>query len=260
MSSEDLNMDEYLDYITGDDYRKEQIKKLTENHRALKSLQYENMGILKSFADTENNEKLLSVVNKVWSGVLGSDTEVNSVDDIVNKSLESDETIKFLNDHRNKSYFPSGKVFEEHLKHPVQKQLTKKKYLSKREAKKQKTPMQTINYVYNAKNSSDKDDRMLKIEKSLEEAHYMISLLAVNQTELGVQVDQSNVVLKEVQDRLCFVEKHIKDGRKLKLYALYTSAKKLTTKQMSEELGVSLRTTKYWLKEMREQGLIDQEI
>lgn len=258
-----FNIAEYQEYLTGEEYRKQQIEKLADNYRQLKSLQCENINILHSISDQEKNTKVVSSVSKVWNGVLETDTEVNTIEDIINMSLQTEENIQFLNDNKNKGYFPSGKVFEEHLLHPIQKKLTKGKYLSKRAVNKQKTPMQTINYVYNAKSNSDRDKRITDIEKSLAEAHYMISLLAVNQSDLNVSLDNhstelqhQSLELNEVKQRLVSVEDRIKDNRKLKLYALYTSKKEPTVKEMAIELGVSIRTVKYWLKGLREAGVI----
>lgn len=251
-----FNIDEYQECLTGDAYRKDQLRKLADNHRMLKSIQYENFGILKSLSDTEHTKKLLDVVIKVWGGVLEANTESLSIDEIVSRTLVSEEVIKFLNEHRNKPHFQSDKVFDSYIDNTMQRKLVKGKYMGKREAKKQKTPMQTINYVYNAKTSSDKSDRMQKIEKSLEEAHYMISLLAVSYNDLGVHMEHNSNEIKEVRARLSAVEKQVKDSRKLKLYAIYTSNKKLTYQEMANEIGISLRTVKYWIQEMKDQGLI----
>ena len=63
--------------------------------------------------------------------------------------------------------------------------------------------------------------------------------------------------MKEVRSRLEIVEKEIKDERKVKLYAIYTSKKDVKIAEMACEIGVSVRTVKYWLKELRNTGFIE---
>ena len=77
----------------------------------------------------------------------------------------------------------------------------------------------------------------------------------LNKTITKPKFDNSNEI-KEVRARLSAVEKQVKDSRKLKLYAIYTSNKKLTYQEMANEIGISLRTVKYWIQEMKDQGLI----
>lgn len=252
-----FNFEEYQEYLQSDEFKKQQLKRLVDNHRLRKSLDLETSSILSTFSDPIKKAKLYKAVSQVWNGVLESDTGVRTIEDIVNISLDTEECVKFLYENKHSNYFPSDKVFDEYLEHPIQKKLTKTKHLGKRQAKKQKTPMQTISYVYSAKSNSDRDDKLISIEKSLAEAHYMISLLAVNQAGLSLQVDQNNQQLCDVIERVALVEEKIKNKRKLKLYALHTSDKKPTTQELAEELGISLRTVKYWLKELRQLGFID---
>ena len=130
-------------------------------------------------------------------------------------------------------------------------------HLSKRAVKKQKIPMKTINYVYNAKRNSDRDDRLLEIEKHVAEMDYKLSLIAVNQMNIGSQVVTHSTEINLVKQRLSLVEDKIKDDRKLKLYALYTSEKKTTNSELSKEIGVNVRTIRRWLVELRELGVIE---
>lgn len=255
MTDKDFDIGEFDEILFGEEYRKEKINKLAENYRKQKSLKNENLSILSSFSDPEKDKRIFHVTSQAWGGVLESNTINNSVDDIMFQTLV-EEDIEFFNQYRNKNYFPSGKVFEEHLEHPVQKDLTKKRYIGKREAKKQKTPMQTINYIYNAKHSSDKDDRLQQIEKSLSEAHRMITLLAVNQSDINSNIQHHSQEFIDIKQRLITVEKMVKDSRKVKLYALYTSSKKMTNQELADEVGISLRTCQYWLKELEELGVI----
>lgn len=252
-----FDIEEYQKELFSDEFRKKQIETLTNNYLVMKSIERDNIAILKTFSDPERNEKLVGVVGKVWNGVLDTDTETSSIDDIVLKSLENNELVDFLNDHKNKNYFPSGTVFDNHKEHPEQKLLVKGKYMGKRDCNKQKTPMQTIKYVYKAKSEKDRDERLANIEKSLADAHYMISLLAVNQCEINNKMLESSLDMQEVRSRLEIVEKEIKDERKVKLYAIYTSKKDLKISEMACEIGVSVRTVKYWLKELRNTGFIE---
>ena len=259
-SDDKLDMVEYSNYLKSDDYRKQQIEKLADNYRILKTIEMENKSILCSFTDHEKNREIQGAVTKVWNGVLENNTEENTIDEIVAMSLETEELINLLLDNKNKGYFPSGKLFDNFVQHPVQKQLTKDKYLSKRAAKKSKTPMQTIKYVYSAKTNSDRDARLAKIEKSLADAHHMISLLAVNQLDIGEKIMEHSEEIDLVKVRLNMVKDKIKDNRKLKLYALYTSDKKSTHSELAAELGVGLRTVNNWIKELREMGVIEYKL
>ena len=82
-----------------------------------------------------------------------------------------------------------------------------------------------------------------------------------------VQVRDSDVIeleepleeqdIEEVKRKLEIVEKEVKDARKVKLYAIYTSKKYLKIDEMACEIGVSVRTVKYWLKELRNTGFIE---
>ena len=63
--------------------------------------------------------------------------------------------------------------------------------------------------------------------------------------------------IEEVKRKLELVEKEVKDARKVKLYAIYTSKKDLKIAEMACEIGVSVRTVKYWLKELRNTGFIE---
>lgn len=251
-----FNIKEYQDYLEGDDYRNYQIARLKELHRESKIISLEKINILTSFSDSEKNKRLVEVVTDIWGGVLSTDTQNSTIEDIVSMSVEAQEDIALLKESKNKPNFPSGDVFDLHLEHQTQKKLTKTKHLSKRAVKKQKTPMQTINYVYNAKSNSDRDGRLLEIEKQLADMDYKLSLLAVNQLDIGVQVDNNTTEMIEIKQRLSLVEDKIKDDRKLKLYAIYTSKKEPNINEMASEIGVSIRTIKYWLKELRKLGVI----
>ena len=251
-----IDIKEYQDYLTGEEFRKQQIIRLSELHREGRSLKHEQFGILSAFTDHEKNKRLFGVVNQVWGCVLDADTQKNTVEEIVSMSLNTEDDYVFLTENRNKQHFPSVDIFEQHIDHPIQKKLTKTKHISKRATKKQKTPMQTISYVYSAKSNSDRDARLLALEEQMKDAHYKISLLALNQVDIMNHSDTQSLQIQEVQSRLSVVEETIKDQRKLKLYALHTSEKKPSTKELSKELGVNVRTVRRWLVELRQQGFI----
>ena len=247
---------EYVEHLQSEEFREKQLKQLVHNYRLQKTINRENLAILSSFSDKEKKSDIFNSVCQVWNGVLESDTEVSTIEDIITMSLDTEDCVKLLYDNKHTNYFPTGKVFEHHQEHPVQKLLTKTKHLGKRQANKQKTPMQAINYVYTAKSNSDRDMKLKEIEQSLAEAHHMISLLAVNQIGLSLQVDKNNKQLLDVHNRLSEVEDKVKDHRKLKLYALYTSDKKTNNTILAEELGVNVRTVRRWLAELKELGVL----
>ena len=74
----------------------------------------------------------------------------------------------------------------------------------------------------------------------------------IKQEDLVEELD-----IEEVRSRLEIVEKEVKDARKVKLYAIYTSKKDVKIAEMACEIGVSVRTVKYWLKELRNTGFIE---
>ena len=86
------------------------------------------------------------------------------------------------------------------------------------------------------------DERHKGTQESLDDAQHIVS-------QLTIQLDQ---LLENIPDIL----QRSKDSRKLKLYAIYTSNKKLTYQEMANEIGISLRTVKYWIQGMKDQGLI----
>ena len=86
-----FDIEEYQKELFSEEFRKKQIETLANNYLVMKSIERENIAILKTFSDPERNEKLVGVVGKVWNDVLGTDTETSSIDDIVLKSLESNK-------------------------------------------------------------------------------------------------------------------------------------------------------------------------
>lgn len=259
--TDEFNINQYNDYLTSEEYRREQVERLSETNRSIKLLNMEKLQILKGLSDSETNTKLLGVVKDVYTGVLERNAERVSVEDIINECLTEDN-VMFLNDNKNKPHFPSDKVFDHHIEHPVQKKLVKKKHMSKRALKKNKTPMQTIKYVHNAKKSNDIQDRLEALEQKMVDMEYSLSVLAASQVDVYKAQDKLEEAVQgmfvEIKYKLSEVERVLKIAQtkkvedKLKLYSMYTSRKSLTIREMSKELGVSERTVDYWLSELRE--------
>ena len=121
----------YQEEINSEEFKKQQLKRLSDNARLVKALEWENISILSSFSsDPEKKRKLQGTVSQVYTGVLESNTEEHSIEDIVGFSLDKEDS-DFLHNNRNYQHFNSTEVFEEHLEHPVQKILTKTGHLGK---------------------------------------------------------------------------------------------------------------------------------
>ena len=70
-----IDIKEYQDYLTGEEFRKQQIIRLSELHREGRSIKHEQFSILSAFTDHEKNKRLFGVVNQVWGCVLDADTQ-----------------------------------------------------------------------------------------------------------------------------------------------------------------------------------------
>lgn len=256
MEQEDnFNIKEYQEYLISDEYKEIQLKKITDNYRLMKSIELENRHILSAFSDPEKKQKMIDTVNQVWGVVLDTNTEQHTIEDIVKMTLESDN-VQFLNDNKHMRFFPATVMYEDHTDNKVQKKLVRGKYLSKRQTKKQKTPLQTISYVYGAKNASDRNDKLNCIEQSLQDAHTMITKLAVNQLQMQQHIDLNSSNIGGIQVALEEVQKLYSDTRKVQLYTLYKSNPTLSYDELGKMVGVVKRTVIRWMKDFKNNGLI----
>lgn len=251
----DFNMKSYQEYLLSDEYKEAQLQRIADNYRLIKSKEIENRHILSSFSDPEKKQKMIDAVNQVWGVVLDTNTEQHTIEDIVKMSLEHDNVV-FLNENKHMRFFPSVIMYETHEDNKTQKKLVRGKYLSKRQTKKQKTPLQTISYVYDAKSASDRDDKLNRIEQSLQDAHNMISKLAINQLQMQQRIDLNSENVSEIQDRLSEVQKLYSDSRKVELYTLHKTNQNLTYESLGELLGISKSTVIRWIKDFRKNKLL----
>lgn len=245
-----FNIEEYKRHLTSEEYKTAQIKALAENYRAQKVLQQSNFNILKTLADPEKRDKLFTAVCTVHKNILEEDNANLEVDTLMSQSFDAQADLEFLLQNKHSKFYKAAEVFDQHELHPVQKKLTKGKYIGRRSVKKQKTPMQHFNNLIEAKTKMSKDQRLEALESSMEETRSMMILLANNQVELANQLDTS-------QKNLLTLQETVTDLRKLKLYILLSSAKStLTTKELAKKFEVSERTIKYWRKDLRQEGYI----
>ena len=254
-TEDNFNIKEYQEYLLSDEYKEAQLKKITDNYRLMKSIELENRHILSAFSDPEKKQKMIETVNQVWGVVLDTNTEQHTIEDIVKMTLEGDN-VKFLNDNKHMKFFPSLVMYETHQDHKAQKKLVRGKYLSKRQTKKQKTPLQTISYVYDAKSASDRDDKLNRIEQSLQDAHTMISKLAVNQLQMQQHIDMNSSNISNIQESLEDVQKLYTDSRKVQLYTLHKSNPSLSYEELGDMIGVVKRTVIRWMKDFKRNNLI----
>lgn len=254
-TEDNFNIKEYQEYLLSDEYKEAQLKKITDNYRLMKSIELENRHILSAFSDPEKKQKMIETVNQVWGVVLDTNTEQHTIEDIVKMTLESDN-VQFLNDNKHMRFFPATVMYETHQEHKAQKKLVRGKYLSKRQTKKQKTPLQTISYVYDAKSASDRDDKLNRIEQSLQDAHTMITKLAVNQLQMQQHIDLNSSNIGGIQVALEEVQKLYSDTRKVQLYTLYKSNSTLSYEEVGKMVGVSKSTVIRWMKDFKRNNLI----
>jgi hypothetical protein len=254
VTDKDFDIKDFNENVFSEEYKKEQIKKLSLNYAKLKSLSMENVNILRQFYDPEKNDKVFDCVDKIWLGNLEVDTYEHSLEDIVNLSLECAEDVKFFDENKHKQFFPAVLVMEKHMDHPTQKMLMKEKLLGRRDVKKQKTPMQTIKMIYKVKSDSDQRERLKALEDVVSALQDRQSNFESTITQKTAQIEDDVSILK---NRLLDVRKVVKKPKKFQLYQLYAEDDGKTNQEMADILGVSLRTVKYWLKELRELGVID---
>lgn len=245
-----FNIEGYKLYLTSEEYKTAQRKALAENYRAQKALQQTTFDILKTLADPEKRDKLFSAVCLVHKNILEEENANLEVSIVMQQSFDEKDDLDFLLQNKHSKFYKAAEVFDRHQEHPVQKSLTKGKYIGRRTVKKQKTPMQHFNNLIEAKTKMSKDQRLEALENSMEETRSMMVLLANNQVELANQ-------LGTAQKNLLTLQETVTDLRKLKLYILLTSSKKpVTTKELAKKFEVSERTIKYWRKQLRQEGYI----
>ena len=97
MTEEDykpFDFKEYTEHLQSESFRNEQLKQLVQNYRLQKTINRENLAILSSFSDPEKKADIFKSVCQVWSGVLESDTEVSTIEDIILMSLATEDCVK----------------------------------------------------------------------------------------------------------------------------------------------------------------------
>lgn len=245
-----FNIEGYKLYLTSEEYKTAQRKALAENYRAQKALQQTTFDILKTLADPEKRDKLFSAVCTVHKNILEEENANLEVSIVMQQSFDEKDDLDFLLQNKHSKFYKAAEVFDKHAEHPIQKSLTKGKYIGRRTVKKQKTPMQHFNNLIEAKTKMSKDQRLEALENSMEETRRMLALLANNQVDLAMQLDTTQKDLSTLQET-------VKDLRKLKLYVLICNSKKRQTNyQLANALNVSESSIKRWKKELREEGYL----
>lgn len=245
-----LNIEGYQLHLTSEEYRAAQRKALAVNYRAQKVLQQTTFNILKTLADPEKRDKLFSAVCTVHKTILEEENVNLEINAMLSQSFEEKDDLDFLLQNKHSKFYKAAEVFDRHVLHPVQKRLTKGRYIGRRTVKKQKTPMQHFNNLIEAKTKMSKDQRLEALEQAMEETRRTMALLANNQAELAGQLDDTQKSLSKLSET-------VKDLRKLKLYILLNNAKRvIPTKELAAKFEVSERTIKYWRKELRQEGYL----
>lgn len=245
-----FNIEEYKRHLTSEEYKTAQIKALAENYRAQKVLQQSTFNILKTLADPEKKDKLFTAVCTVHKNILEEDNANLEVDTLMSQSFDAQADLEFLLQNKHSKFYKAAEVFDQHELHPIQKKLTKGKYIGRRSVKKQKTPMQHFTNLIEAKTKMSKDQRLEALESSMEETRRLMALLANNQVELAMQLDTTQKDLSTLQET-------VKDLRKLKLYVLIcNSTKRQTNYQLARSLDVSESSIKRWKKELKQEGYL----
>ena len=251
---QEFDVNSYQDYLNSVEYKEEQMRTFHENSRKIKNLTQQNINILSGCSDPELKRQFFEIVSNIYGEVLGADTEEHKLDDIITNTLGDDE-LKLYSANKNKDYFPSGTVFEEHRNNPNQKVLVKEKLLGKREMNKQKTANTTLKFAYNAKKGFDIKTRLMNVEKALVETQYVVNMLALNQIEMQEKIKENTLSVEEIQIKLGIFKQKFDHEGKQKLYVELLTKGNLGSKYFSEQLGVSQRTAKRWLLEFEENGI-----
>lgn len=251
---EKLNMTEYEDYLNSAEYKNEQMKLFYENARQIKNLSNQNISILTGCSNPEMKKQFFDIVSNIYGEVLEADTEEHQLEEIIENTLD-DEDLKLYVANKNKDYFPSGKVFDQHRNNQQQKTLVKNRFLMKREMNTQKTANKTLKYAYNAKKGFDVKTRLLNVEKALVETQYVVNMLAINQMEMQEKIKENTLSVEEIQVKLGIFKQKFDHEGKQKMYIELLTKGNLGSKYFSEQLGVSQRTAKRWLLEFEESGI-----
>lgn len=250
----EFNINDYEDYLNSPEYKDEQMKQFYDNARQIKNLSSQNISILSGCSNPEMKKQLFEIVTNIYGEVLEADTEEHQLDDIIINALADDE-LKIYVANKNKDYFPSGKVFEQHRDNNQQKVLVKNKFLGKREMNTQKTANKTLKYAYNAKKGLDVKTRLLNVEKALIETQYVVNMLAISQMEMQEKIRENTISVEELQIKLGIFKQKFDHEGKQKLYVELITRGNLGSKYFSEQLGISQRTAKRWLLEFEDSGI-----
>lgn len=199
--------------------------KLIEKTRLISALEKERLAILFSMSnDEERNKKVLALMKRVHKALLESSLDV-SLDIILTETL-TEEEFNFLMNNKNKRYYSSGEVFEEHKLHPIQKDLVKEGHLSKREINTKKTPNQHIIYLKGRKDLSEytkrMEERMNNLENELSVVQNGLISLHSNQMMLGSVlagvIESVNILALKLKDK-------VKDARKVSAWVMKNTKK-----------------------------------
>lgn len=257
---------EYLQHLISEDRKQQQVEHLINTTRKISALEKERRDILFSITDLEKSKRLYTLVSAVHLGVLEGVSQHTdntiSVDQTIT-SILSMEDAEFLLENKHTRWSRGSSVFKEHIQHPEQKRLTRGKYMNISGMKRQRTPHQHISYLLKAKQDREKDNRLDRMEKQLSDICKQVSMLSITQQDVISKVDMTQVsvekiesIVTDVEERVSIIEHLVPDKRKQQLYILLTSENKTTIVEASKMLGVSLSTTKRWVRELRSKGIL----
>lgn len=245
---EDVELDNFNILDLKEIEKKKEVQNIVLINQQIKYLHQQKMHSLSKLAEEGASEKMFQAVLKAHRGILDSEIEMHLLD-ILNDSFEDKDELLFLLENKNKPFYKSSDVFDEHSKHKVQKALVKDKLLSKRSIKKQKTACQHITHVKQAKDHLDeaiKDKINREISESrLQKAEAEILQLKLDQLRILGKLNEVEDIVGKIPDALVGID----DTRKVIAYLLKNN-EKFSSEHIAKILNVTRQTVNRWLKEI----------
>lgn len=231
---EQQEIDALMQSITEDELRRLSRERLIQINREKKALDIKARQILSSLSDSEKREKLYKAVMRMHELVLEYDKEIH---ELLVEGLVSNEDIKLYQDSKHDKFFRSSEVFDQFIKHPVQKDMVKTKCLNKRKIKKSKTPNQHIECMMSSKKMYNLEKRVQIIETAM---HSLQSKVNLQDTKLTLYSDMVDKLIK----------KQISTD-KIAMYNVRLQQPWLTQTELASMFSVSDRTIRNWMKEVQ---------
>ena len=234
----EVSTQDVQDYISSPEFKSDLVKKLVEATKEKKHIENKLRSISIQLADTERIAKLENILTIAHGYVLRNEVLISDVKELLYNSFENIEQREFLFKNFHTKFYRGTKILNTYKNDAMQKKLTREGYLSKVDLKSKDTPLRYLKYLNKAKNDLLRDQKMKHLEEEV--------------NKLKVRLSEVESLSKENKSSIELIEEKLSDPRKISLYRLKIQAPSMTYKELSEKFGVSLRTIKYWSKEISE--------